>query len=117
MTMKNVILYIVCAVFLANTLVVSAAFKPCAQGNGHDSMQVSMSQEADQPCHEDETPVSEQHCFDACFCPAYSGNHTPMFELDGFQILALQDMQFAEFDQHFISKSSSPLFRPPISLS
>ena len=110
--MKNIILYTVCFIFAANTLVVNAAFKPCMQNN--NPVQIELLNDADMPCHETEESL---HCEDICFCLAYSVNQTPYFDLSFSALQLVHEPRFTSELRQLHSINQAPLYRPPILIS
>jgi len=115
--MRKIVLYLISFVFVANTIVVSAAMKPCMQDSTYDSVQSELLLVSEEHCQSQESQQQEKHCFDTCFCPAYSANHTPIFESDRFNALTFKDARIIELTAFLISNLTSPLYRPPIQVS
>lgn len=115
--MRKVVLYLISFVFVANTVVVSAAMKPCMQNFNHDSVQAESPLVSEEHCQSQASQNQDKHCFDACFCPAYSANHIPIIESDRFNALTYKDARITKLTALLISIPFSPLYRPPIQVS
>lgn len=115
--MKNIVLYVVSLVFIANTLIASAGMMPCMQPLANNVIQSDMLAESDMPCHEEQKNDNKEHCKDACFCLIYSASQTPYFESGNLSSLNINQQRFIVIDEHAVSKYSSVLYRPPIYIS
>ncbi|MFK7795326.1 MAG: hypothetical protein AB8B89_08260 [Gammaproteobacteria bacterium] len=115
--MKNIVLYIVSLVFIANTLIASAELMLCMQQIEINDLQSEVLAESDMPCHDEQQNENDEHCKDACFCFIYSTGQTPFFELGNLNVLNMHQQRFIVIDEYANSKYFSSLYRPPIYIS
>ena len=112
--MKDIILYVVSMIFMANTLIVSADVKLCMQEQINDVIHLEILAESDMPCHDEQQNENNNHCEEACFCLIYSASQTPHFELGNLNTFNTHEERFVAIDEYAISNYLSLLYRPPI---
>ena len=112
--MKNIILYIVSFIFVANTFVVSASIKPCMHNDANDSTQIELMASSEMPCHSEQQDTHHEHCQDACFCLHFSINQIPVVDSSHFNHVITHHEKLSDYDQLPYSINTSPLYRPPI---
>lgn len=112
--MKNIVLYIVSFIFIANTFIVSAAVKPCMHNDSNNPTQVEVLVNTEATCHSQQQEKVQQHCQDACFCMHFSVNQTPVIDAINITYSTTYQERLNYLDQLPHSRTSSPLYRPPI---
>ena len=108
------------AIFLANTVIVSAWAKPCLNANPSSMPQVSDSMKQDMgnmPCEDmqqNDSQNDNQHCDGVCFCMHMSSSQTPTIGASSqFQMPFTLKLSHDFTNDAIASLSYSPDKRPP----
>jgi len=108
------------AIFLANTVIVSAWAKPCLNANPSSMSQMSGDMNHDMsnmPCEkmqQNENQSDTQHCDGVCFCMHMSSTQTPIIGASSqFQIPFALKLSHDFTNEAIASLSYSPDKRPP----
>lgn len=115
--MKKAFLFLVLFVFIAHSSVIAMWLPSCADNKNADQivMQSDMQQLDESNCHEEQEKQPTQHCDQVCLCIFVLANQIPAIDFASLTYIDFSKDRYSISDQAAISRTSPPLFRPPIS--
>lgn len=116
--MKYIFLHMVLFLFVANNMVLSAWVKPClldAQESTVLSIEEYTSEEM--PCHDEQADEQTMQCDGVCLCLNVLVTQTPVLDFDHVYLPIDHLNRIVISDTFLYSIATTPLYRPPISIS
>lgn len=116
--MKHLFLYIGLFFFVANNMVLSAWVKPCMLDTQENTMlSVGEYTSEEMPCHDESSDQQGMQCDGVCLCLNVLVTQTPVLDADQLYIPIDHLSRIAISNTSLYSLVTTPLYRPPISIS